>query len=211
MRRYFCVLLLSFLCLSLSAQKDSLSFKEQFPRHELQFGLGDPLLASQSFDLYWIHHPFNYSNNGWFSDDNYTKYTFLTPAITVSYFYRIKKWLWVGGHVSYASGYAWLHDKITDNRIGTNHSHNISVAPVVRFSWLNKKYVTLYSAVGFSLSCDISRRNDKYRSISMGTHIMPQLTFVGVSVGKRWFGFSELGMGDKGIFSAGFGYRFNSK
>ena len=37
------------------------------------------------------------------------------------------------------------------------------------------------------------------------------LKFLGLSVGRKWFGFMELGYGSRGVINAGFGYRFNAK
>jgi hypothetical protein len=30
-------------------------------------------------------------------------------------------------------------------------------------------------------------------------------------VGRKWFGYLDIGAGNRGVISAGFGYRFNKK
>ena len=187
--------------------KDPYLWKTQRPRHEAQFGLGDPVIYfGEAYDEYY-YSPYEKDIN-WFGSDAYTKTRIYTPAISATYHYRLLKWLSVGGFVSYSGTFSQKTNIIT----GEDESlqdHFITIAPSVRFTYMNRKYVTLYSGLAAGITYQISVNDMNTRMIwsSLGA----QLTAFGVSVGHKWFGYTEVGYGNKGIVTAGFGYRFNSK
>ena len=77
----------------------------------------------------------------------------------------------------------------------------------------------MYSSFGLGLAIyiDDTYYSDKFYTTKTRnydeTSYAPafHLTAVGIHVGKKWYGFAELGFGYKGIIQAGFGYNFNSK
>ena len=84
--------------------------------------------------------------------------------------------------------------------------HYLTPMLTARFSWLNRKLVRLYSSVGAGLA--VSLMDVSYREYPE-TYLSLQVTPVGISVGKKLFGFFELGVGTiyvGGCF--GLGYRF---
>ena len=78
--------------------------------------------------------------------------------------------------------------------------------PDVRFSYLNRPHVTLYSGIALGVMLDhVKAREYQGTQAFLGY----QLTAFGVKAGgNHWFGNVELGIGQKGIVSAGFGYQF---
>ena len=89
--------------------------------------------------------------------------------------------------------------------------------PEVRFSYLNRPHVTLYS--GLSMGLLINRGNyyrgtvpeELYRPGENHTSVFSafQLTAFGLKAGaKHWFGSFEAGVGIKGFVNLGVGYEF---
>ena len=183
------------------------TWKTQRPRHEFQFGIGDhTMYRSGFFDEYYYNYEHE-RNVKWFGSDTYIKTKIYTPVFSLTYHYRLLKWLSFGGYISYANASTKKINILTEEKT-TFHEHFVAIAPSVRFTYLNRKYVTLYSGLGISMTWNFNQDEDGMKTWS---YVSGQLTLVGVSVGKKWYGFAELGYGDKGIITAGFGYRFGSK
>lgn len=230
MKKTLITLIIACLVLSLSAQEDTLTWKQTLQRHDIQIGIGDPLVAGILTDRFPIFDKCGgifskCSDNNWrtasdwFSPDVYSTGVIATPTFSVGYKYRFAKWFWFGASVSYTGFYETKYDRISNQKYSSNNLHYITIVPEVRFSWLNKKYVTLYSGIGIGVGLFI---DDTYYSNKFFPNGQPnydevtwaptgQLTFVGVHVGRKWYGFTEIGVGCKGIIQAGFGYNFNSK
>lgn len=217
------------LTLSLNAQEEP-SWKETLPRHDFQFGIGDPALLSYGVGdvlLYNLncnsaHCGYGYYFGGdadsWFYNDVVNTLTFATPTLNFEYRYRFAKWFWFGGAVSYTGIFKQYKDRITKETLARTGMHYVSIMPSVRFSWLNTKYITLYS--GLSLGCTIAfgreywpdiPNNDIEYDLFSGVGFCGQLTAVGIQGGKNWYGFAEVGFGHQGFVKAGFGYKFNKK
>lgn len=194
---FFC----SICCLGFS-QAEETSPKKEFHQHEISFHLGDP-----SFHLdTWYDYDFNHFS--WMRDDYYNKWTITTPSITASYLYRPLKWFWIGADISYTGNYKIAHDLISETKIGKSSTHQFVLSPHLRFSYLNKEKVNLYSGIAVGFCYSFTKNNftelEWYGSTDLGL----QVTAIGISVGKRWIGLAELGYGYKGIFNLGIGYRF---
>ncbi len=216
MKKTLISLILIFLGWSLTAQEDTLSWKQQFQRHDIQFGFGEPILPAlvtgQIFKSGIPDYYIEQSAVDWFGPDTYSPGRFFTPTISVGYKYRFAKWFWFGGTISYTGFYQNYFDRVTGTKFSTDKTHVICIMPSVRFSWLNKKYVTLYSGLSLGYGMDIEQYNTSTtRSTYIEHGVAFHLTAIGVHVGKKWYGFAELGVGMLGVFQAGFGYNFNSK
>lgn len=184
------------------------------PRHELSLGIGDclipNLLYSGHFKPFWGVDPccnfmdFEDLMNTPTYHDNY----YSTPVVSAGYLFRVTKFLWLGANVNWVGIFGNIYDATTDLKINTYRENQIAFLPTIRFSYLNKKYVTLYSGLstGFVLS-DVKNGDTK----SLTPYFAGQLTAFGVSAGKNWFGYTEFGIGYKGFINAGFGCKFNSK
>ena len=85
------------------------------------------------------------------------------------------------------------------------------LVPTVRFTYLNRPIVRLYSSIGVGVGfCRERTRNvEGYIENNQHETFCPaQITLLGVSVGRRLFGFAELSTGSLGVCTAGIGYRF---
>ena len=197
--------------------------EEGLYRHEFKFDVCDPT-GVMLFDRYFV---FVYPNGmepnrSWRNED-----FFSTPVFSIGYHYRVAKWFWLG--LSLSAAYYRDPEKIqngSDFIASCNREfYSVALMPEVRFSYLNRPHVTIYSAlsVGFAqffgtedcynvtypehrhpwLSGEI---NGDYSPTQFSTlHV----TLFGVKAGwKHLFGSLELGAGYKGLGSIGIGYEF---
>ena len=137
------------------------------------------------------------------------KYT--TGAVSVSYGYRFYRWLDVGMVVSYYNEYHRLYDSFTNDYLGRVYNHHITLMPTVRFTWLDRKWVRMYSSLAagatfYTQSQTKIKDEAHYNSQAFAGHI----TYLGITVGRSFFGFAELGLGAKGFATMGLGYKFNN-
>ncbi len=132
---------------------------------------------------------------------------FVSPSVKIEYSYKFAIWFAFGGVMSYATGMFKTYSNYDMSVVGTSFTHYIAIAPKVRFDWLNRKHVTMYSSlslgVGISIDC-VSLTNE----IRTNVTYFADATFVGIKAGKNWYGLAEFGYGISGLFKLGFGYRF---
>ena len=208
------MLLVSFSVASF-AQEEEQDWRQVFPRHELSIGIGDPFFANIQrgsiwSKLLWCHMDRYQDNNlgDWFDPGTYHSNYIATCPISVGYMYRLRKFLWLGGSVSYMGVFGKVFDARDDSFLYNHTETQIAFLPAVRFSYLNKKYVTLYSGLSTGFLLNFEKENG---STDVYFHPTFQLTAFGVSVGRKFFGYTEVGVGYKGFITAGIGYRFNAK
>ena len=82
----------------------------------------------------------------------------------------------------------------------------------VKFYWLNRKWVRMYSGVGVGLgivSTNAGAENEE-EAAGRSTKLLPtfDLRLIGLTVGQRLYGRFEVGTLNTGLVSAGIGYRF---
>jgi hypothetical protein len=116
-------------------------------------------------------------------------------------FLKRKRWAF---SVAFAANGVWkdCHDPMTEAKLGRISGFSATVMPQVRFNWINREVLKVYSSLGLGLT--VGSFDD--RSESWGSF---QLGLLGIQVGRRFFVFGEAGcgmlyMGGK----AGIGYRF---
>lgn len=128
-----------------------------------------------------------------------------TGALGVAYGYRVRRWLEVGASFSYMGYYRNLLRTSDGGVARRQREHYLTLMPYVRFSWLNRRSVRLYTSLhlGYQLGCERYFSEDKADSYFAG-----QFTPFGISVGRRLFGYAEIGVGMRGVFVGGIGYRF---
>ena len=121
----------------------------------------------------------------------------------------IKRWLYVGGVATWTTGYERVSSIVDHSRVDAFNYNDITIMPVVRFAWVNRGIVQLYSGVGMGITYGVhdATLSKKARSLGMAYDV----TFVGITVGRRWFGYLDIGAGNRGVISAGIGCRFNNK
>lgn len=129
----------------------------------------------------------------------------MVNSLTLEYGYKVKDWLSLGakGHVGFKTR--------PKRHIGTNeilYRNNLVLTSLlfnVRFDWLRREWVTMYSAIGAGAVLWISKGGH-----SSWCEAMPMfdMTLVGLNVGRRVYGFVEMGLGISGWYRAGVGVRF---
>ena len=131
----------------------------------------------------------------------YTTPTIMVTPISVEYNYYVKRWLTVGGRATFTSLYNEVRNIATDEKLYSNGSYAVGLILNVRFEYMRREYVQLYSAVGMGLAA----RFEYNRGIMTP---MYDFTYFGIVVGKGFYGFAEIGAGLSGCARAGIGFRF---
>lgn len=130
-----------------------------------------------------------------------------TGGLGVAYGYRVRRWLEVGASFTYAGYYCNLL-RTSDGGVASRlREHYLTLMPYVRFSWLNRRSVRLYASLhaGYQLGIERDYKMDK---ADKNHYFGGQFTPFGISVGRRLFGYAEIGVGMRGVFVGGIGYRF---
>ena len=170
------------------------------PKHDIRAGVGIvslPLLLA-SGGVYDEYYPD-------FRRDMANADTYLTPEYfwgnySLSYTYHDRKWLQYGGHVVFGATTQSRRDAYTNGEVEDLSHYLLSVMPTVRFNWFYREAVQMYSSVSLGAVTDFE---DLY--------VWGDVTLVGCSFGRKFFGFAELGLGMGGWLRGGIGYRFNAK
>lgn len=159
---------------------------KDLPRHELMLSLSDPSPLSILFS--------GLSKSA-------------LPTLSLSYHYRVAKWCWIGGSLG--------HTHLRSHTMPERNDEHFNLLAELRFSYLNRKHVTLYSGFGLGIGFMVGH---PYKQIDLATYEerVPhyhysslQLTAIGVSAGaEHWFGTAELGFGARGFATLGVGYAF---
>lgn len=191
----------------LYAQEQPADWRQTMKRNEFSLAIGDPIMSNIVREAYSS----TWSGNGpssWLAVPTRTQ-VYTSLPITLGYRFRLLKWLWLGGDISYCGYFGTSKDIYSGEPVYRLREHMLCIMPAIRFSYLNREHVTLYSGlasglkIGFS---NVQNRKDTYVKLPF------QLTLFGVSAGsQQWFGFAEIGVGNEGFAKAGFGYRFNGK
>lgn len=200
------LLLLTVYCLSGQELRKPPAPGEKFvPEHEFRISAGAfPFFSNDMGD--W---DYRYDvRTGLDASKRYRGSTYTTGAVTASYCYRYLRWLDFGISLSYTNEYYWMYSNIDNAGIKRHMAHFISIIPTARFTWFRRRSVRMYSACGLGVTFLTGDIDKKYTSDS-GVGL--QLTYFGISAGKRVFGFAELGTGAHGTLIGGVGYRFNGK
>ena len=134
---------------------------------------------------------------------------YASGAWSLAYDYRFKRWFDLGLALSYYGEYNRLYSNTDRSFVGHARTHYVSVLPVVRFTWLDRRWVRMYSAAGLGLTVErgVYGRDSSYRDLLPAFQFTP----VGISVGRALFGFAEIGFGAQGTAMIGVGYKFNSR
>lgn len=155
------------------------------------------------WDYGWNSPLDRYNSGKYYRDDKEC-----TQAISLSYTHEIKKWLALSIVGVYSGIRQNERERQTHEIVGRYRKHRIAVFPMVRFTYLNRPVVRLYSALGFGFGMTKERWSYEHHKKENDTYLQGQATFFGVSVGKKWFCSTEIGVGAMGILTIGTGYRF---
>lgn len=157
-----------------------------------------------------------------YTSDNYWEYNFNPGELDDDLYYNsprwftlgieggawIKEWLYVGGTVVYVSGVRTIREAPHNKRVGAFNFNSYTLMPMVRFAWVRSGIVQLYSSLGLGVGVSHFDQNGGTTWVS---NVAYDLTFIGISVGRKFFGYCDLGAGSRGVLSAGIGFRFNGK
>ena len=132
--------------------------------------------------------------------DYYKGAQYFTGILSLSYTYQLRRWCQLGGTVNFAAVTRPYKDCVTHKKAYDKNSYLGSIMPTVRFTYLNREKVQLYSAVSLGVTSDF-----RYE-------VLPcyDFTLFGCAFGKTLFGFAEIGNGFGGWGRVGIGYRFSS-
>ena len=135
-----------------------------------------------------------------------TKYgpRYILSTVGLSYSQQLRPWLALGAKTTFAGTWQNVYDTYTNQKLYHNRMFNITAMLDARFSYLRREKVELYSAISAGLVCHLERAGG-------GLGPMLDAVLFGVSFGRSFYGFVEVGAGIGGSARAGIGYRFNSK
>lgn len=138
---------------------------------------------------------------------SYTGSTFTIGGYSASYAFRLHKWVDFGAAITFSHSYFNTYSNLTAAVQNHYFTNCVSIVPMVRFTWLNRPLVRLYSSVGLGIALTSSNRLD----IDSSDRVTGQFTPIGICVGRALFGFAEVGYGAQGALIVGLGYSFNGK
>ncbi len=197
------VLGIGMLCLSVGAMAETKEMRAA-SRHEVRVGIGESIV-----DVAFIA-----------SHDVYEGYnTYTAPNLFAEYQYRVNDWCGVGVQVDGAWRGSYLRRRSNGDAmpwmqitIGT-----LAIMPTVRFTYLHREWVNLYSALSFGYYIGFENFNHD-RSVGCGA--AGSVCLLGISVGRNhFFASGEIGalcgVADNGVeqlgsrlLSISLGYRF---
>lgn len=130
---------------------------------------------------------------------------YLTGAVGVTYSYRFRKWFELSAVAVYSGYHRSFYDKFTGDFAYRQNLCSVSIMPYVRFNWLYREWVRLYSGIGVGLSFVV---DDDRTGCEPGVAPAAAVTPFGIAVGRNFYGLAELSLGTTGMFIVGVGYRF---
>lgn len=134
----------------------------------------------------------------------YTGPVYQLTTLGLSYSKRVNPWLALGAKATFGAAWQNVYDTYTDELLYNNNVYNIAALFDVRFNWLRRTNVEMYSSVALGLLAHAERANG-------GIAPMADVAFVGIKVGRGFYGFVEVGAGVGGSVRGGLGFRFNTK
>lgn len=133
---------------------------------------------------------------------DYTKPMFSTGIINAELSWFHKDWFTFSFTTAVSLTWQGYRDAVTDKRTGSDIGFNLYLVPQARFNWVRREWVKMYSTIGIGAVAGI---NDEEFAVLPAA----QLTPVGIEVGRKLFGFGEIGLGMLHVGGQiGIGYRF---
>ena len=135
---------------------------------------------------------------------------------SLHYYYQVKPWCQIGLKTTVECA-KLIHYTDTFRTTVTAIDHDIlfAVMPSVRFTYLNRPWVRLYSGLdvgcGFMFSTTSATESKEGNDDNNRNYnVLPafNVTVLGVNVGKKFYGLFELNAGYDAIVKAGIGARF---
>lgn len=134
--------------------------------------------------------------------DTYDGNTYSTGSISAEFSYMFNHWLNLSFSVDDTIFWKDVYDGMSRNVSRRSYGNVVSFMPAVRFTYLSRPMVKLYSTVGLGIILNI-------REEGTTAHFACQTAPIGISVGRRVFGFAEIAVGTRAMGgNFGIGYRF---
>ena len=134
------------------------------------------------------------------------------PTFRAEYGYNVLSWLSLGAGVNYSYGSYRMLYKEDNSHAWDEWTHLATATFNVKFYWLNRKWVRMYSGVGVGLGIVSTNAGAENAEEAAGrsTKLLPtfDLRLIGLTVGQRLYGRFQVGIMSSGLISAGIGYRF---
>ncbi len=130
---------------------------------------------------------------------------YATPFLSVNYLYNINTHWALGAFFSHESATQSFYDNLSGDRVIKETLNYITPMFQVRAAWLNRPYVRMYTSWALGMTMIPKTR------YAARTEILPAFQFnpIGISAGKKLFGFAEIGIGTNYFGgTCGIGYRF---
>lgn len=192
--------------ISLSAQEaapDMTTSEKKEPsdfRYELRIGWGGiPLMDTEVF--YDGYSPMLTYDRAFYHPSSmesiymgYRGIGYMTGIISAEMDINFKHWFALTVGIGVNGAYQDVYDPMTGLKSGCNRGISVSVLPEARFNWLNRSLVRMYSAAGLGIVIG-GKRNMDYGNSEYFLYPAFQLTPVGISIGRKVYGFAELGLG----------------
>ena len=135
-------------------------------------------------------------------------------SFSAEYFYHFKKWLGVGAIVAFGQTKKDICDTSTEIYEGKATNSYYTFMPAVKFDWLRKQHIGLYSKIGLGATIrkekeDYVPEKNEYDYDNTEVHFNWQVSLIGFEAGGESLrGFAELGMGEQGVMVLGVRYKF---
>ena len=189
--------------------------REQFDSRALNIPLRRGAHEIRLGTAYCAYTPSDYTtSNYWYPVDNWRQLgenystgdeRWFTVGFEGGRWFR--EWFYFGGSLIWSGGFIPVHYSPTHQRVSAFTSTNITIMPTVRFAWLRRGIVQLYSGVGLGLAIGYNENLNYNETLA---NVAYDVTFIGLSVGRDLFGYIDISAGNRGVISAGIGYRFNN-
>lgn len=181
---------------------------EEEPNNELALGYGAPINTSKYFDLLSVLYYSEYNKRS------------IAGPISIEYFHYVTPTIGIGAVAAYnLSGITYYYGDDTNSEKVISATSNISwitLLPAIKFRWLRKEHVGIYSKLSFGATYGVEVITKKLPTevVKIKKHcyaLFPNFhaSLVGVEAGSRNVrAFAELGFGEQGIINGGVRYRF---
>ena len=125
-------------------------------------------------------------------------------TLGLGYSYQLTPLISLGAKTTFATLWQHSYDNVTNVKVYSHRYYNISALADVRFSWLRRENIELYSSLSLGAMLHIA-------PTEMECVPMLDVALIGVTFGRSLYGFVEVGGLVGGSVRAGLGYRFNGK
>lgn len=166
------------------------------PRYELRFGYGGLPMHDEYYGGNFINHHGRHELYGPYYGPVMASGNFVTEFDVV-----FKKWLALSAGIY--TDFVWRkkYDGFSGNLVKTEVGATITALPQVRFTYLNREYVSIYSSIGVGIGLSAA----EFVEAILAFQTVP----VGLTFGKKVFGFAEICIGTVNMgVNVGVGYRF---